>query len=148
MGVTTDAVAANEAERVRLVALTGRLTDADLVRTLGGEWTVATALAHLAFWDHRSTLLLEHWEQGNVVRDDPAWYDDVNNRALLPQWQAIPSREAVRLALEAAEAVNRKVASLAPEIADAIVARDEAWLLRRHNHRREHLDQIERALAG
>ena len=146
MGVASP-VPENEAERARLVTLVTRLTDADLARPLGNGWTVATALAHLAFWDRYDMQLIEHWERGDILNpNEPKWYDDVLNRGLLPEWQA-PARESVRLALEAAEAVNRKVGSLTPEIADAIIARDETWLLRRHNHRREHIDQIERALT-
>ena len=53
----------NDAERVRLAAVVGRLTEADLACPLGGGWTVATALAHLAFWDRCNTLVLEHWER-------------------------------------------------------------------------------------
>lgn len=143
-------IAENHAESARLAALAGRLTDADLDRALGGEWTVATALAHLAFWDRRGLLLLERWERGQVPpAGEPEWYSsEVLNDGLLAEWRALPPRAAARLALEAAEAIDRKVEQLDAPVAEAMVARNEAWLLHRHRHRREHLDQIERGLVG
>ena len=37
-----------------------RLSTEDLQRSLGGNWTVTTALAHLAFWDRRQFATLQH----------------------------------------------------------------------------------------
>ena len=41
----------NTVERDRLMALTARLTEEELRRQLPNGWSVATKLAHLAFWD-------------------------------------------------------------------------------------------------
>ena len=111
---------------------------------------VATALAHLAFWDRRATLLLDLWARGQTPpADGPAWYgSDLLNQALLAEWLVLPPREAARLALEAAESVDRKVETFDAAVADAIIERGESWLLRRSAHRGEHLDQIERGLTG
>jgi Mycothiol maleylpyruvate isomerase N-terminal domain len=54
MSVDRSYVALNTAERARLEAVVGRLTDADLKRPLAAGWTVAAVLAHLAFWDQRA----------------------------------------------------------------------------------------------
>ena len=143
-------IAENSAERARLAKLVGQLTEADLDRSLGGGWTVATALAHMAFWDRRGRLLLERWERGQVPPPgEPEWYgSEVVNEVLLAEWRELPPRAAARLALEAAEAIDRKVETLDARVAEAVIARGEAWRLRRCLHRREHLDQIEHALAG
>ena len=63
----------NAAVTARLQALVSRLSDADLGRDLGGGWTVAVALSHLAFWDRRIAYMLERWmEDGtpHVELDD------------------------------------------------------------------------------
>jgi len=142
--------AENRAERTRLASLVGRLSDADLERPLGGGWTVAVALAHLAFWDRRGLLLLEQWERGQApLPGEPDSYGvEVLNGALLAEWRALAPRVAARLAVEAAEATDRKVETLGAGVVDAIIAGGESWRLRRSLHRREHLDQIDRALAG
>ena len=141
--------AENEAQRERLAALVGDLGDADLERSLGGGWTVAMSLAHLAFWDRRATLLLDHWERGeSPPADEPGWYSDLLNETLLVQWRALPPRETARLALEAAAGVDRKIETLDAAVAAAISERGESWRLQRSTHRREHIEQIERALAA
>ena len=68
--------------------------------------------------------------------------------ALLAEWRELPPRATVRLALEAAEAIDRTVETLDARVADAVIAHGEAWRLRRCLHRREHLAQIQRVFAG
>ena len=46
-----DFIQENAKERERLFKLTAGLKDSDLARPVGKEWTVATKLLHLAFWD-------------------------------------------------------------------------------------------------
>ena len=53
----------NKNEHARLRQLIARLSDADLVRPVSGGWTVAAALAHMAFWDGRVLVSLERWER-------------------------------------------------------------------------------------
>jgi hypothetical protein len=138
----------NAAERAQLAALVARLGERELGLSLGGGWTVAVALAHLAFWDRRALLVLDRWERGKrPPAVESEWSgDEVINGALLAEWQALPPPEAVRLAIEAAHAVDARVARLDAGTLEAIVAGGESWLVRRALHRREHLDQIERAL--
>ncbi len=78
----------------------------------------------------------------------PDWYDDLPNEFLRHEWSAIPGPAAGRLAIEAAEAVDARIASLPAEIESQVLARGERFRLARSNHRREHVDQIEAALAA
>jgi len=143
MSVDRSFVGGNSRQRERLKVLVSRLSDADLRRPLGEGWTVSTALAHMAFWDRRALGMLERWEHGEA----PSPADPVGlNAALLPEWLALPPHEAARLVVEAAEAVDRKADALSAELVEKIVATGELWRLARALHRREHLDQIERAL--
>ena len=122
-------IAQNDAQRARLRAVAERLSDEQLGRSLDGGWTVAAALAHLAFWDRRAVVLLEKWEREGYepITVDP----DVLNEALLAEWLALPPREAARLALSAAESVDRKLETVNPELIEAIAAAGNArWIVR------------------
>lgn len=131
-------------EHLRLVI--ERLTDADLAKSLDDGWTVAAALAHLAFWDRYGLAALHTWQRtGQPPRTGEA--SDINNGAL-PIWLALPGREAARLALEAAEAVDRHVAALPDAMVEAVTAAGRTRLLYRSLHRRDHLEQIEQALGS
>ena len=137
----------NEIERDRLATLVARLTDEDLSRDLGGGWTVAVALAHLAFWDERAALMLERYAAGTPSHHIPGWYEDMLNQTLEPQWRVIPVHEAAAQAVAAAEHVTRALRVLDDDLCERLEAQEEGYLLRRFNHRREHIDQIESALA-
>ncbi|MFA5787236.1 MAG: maleylpyruvate isomerase N-terminal domain-containing protein [Actinomycetota bacterium] len=142
-------VAENDTGRTRLAALVATLTDADMETTMEGGWTIAATLAHLAFWARLHKAEIDHWKcgQGQPAEEPDRSADDLND-ALLPEWRALPSRTAARLAIEAAEAVDREVSEVDGTTVEEIVSKDKSWLLHRHWHRREHLDQIERALRG
>jgi hypothetical protein len=148
-GADPDLIAENQSQRTRLTAVTLRLDDDALARPLGGGWTISTALAHMAYWDRRAALILNRWTQGQVPPlDEPEWYSgDLLNESLLAEWQALAWRDAIRLAIEAAETVDSALERLDARLVTEIAARGEAWLLRRGVHRREHLDQIERGLG-
>lgn len=102
------------------------------------------AFAHLAFWDRRATGLLRRWEQYGVPPDDPD--DEILNAALLDEWRAVAPHRAAGLAIGAAHAVDATVSGLSERTIAAVQAAGDLWLLHRGKHRREHLDQIERAL--
>lgn len=139
-------LAENGAERERLRSIVVRLSAADLNRSLGDGWTIATALAHLAFWDRRQLAVLRRWQREGVqpIPSDP----DTINEALHELIAALPPRTAAELALAAAEAVDRAVEQVTPEQAAEIEAINYGYILRRFRHRRAHLDQIEQALAA
>ncbi len=137
----------NAAELARLKDLAGRLSDADLGRSLADGWTVAATLAHCAFWDRMALLRWQSWEREGM-RYVPLELD-VLNGALLPQWLAIPAREAVRQAVSAAEEIDGKIKSLASQLAEEYrTSGRPQWMLETWEHRREHLDEIEHALGS
>ena len=135
----------NRASTERICALAARLSDADLARPVGEHWTVAIALAHLAFWDRRVLDLLDRTERtGEVSAPD---IDVVVNDLSLPLWAAIPPREAARLAIEAAEALDRRLESCPTQLLEAVYHRNQRWVLRAL-HRNEHLDEVDAAVQA
>ncbi|HTO10642.1 MAG TPA: maleylpyruvate isomerase N-terminal domain-containing protein [Candidatus Binatia bacterium] len=149
MSVDRSHQAQNDKERARLEALVGRLSDADLQRPMPEGWTVAGVLAHLAFWDQRTYLLLDHWQRERVTppgqhEADTDWIND----AAKPMFLALPPRRAAELAVAIAEATDHKVAALPDDVVSRNAALGSPVTLARFNHRRTHLDEIERTLKG
>jgi len=149
MRIDRSYVAENDAERERLRALVRRLSDGDLARPMDAGWTVASVLAHVALWDQRVVVLLDDWE-----RRGPSWTPpledarDVDwvNDAAKPLCLALPPRVAAELAVSIAETVDERVAAVSDPLIEAN-ARAGVLNWRRAQHRREHLDEIERALG-
>ena len=149
MRIDRSYVAENDAERERLRALVRRLSDGDLARSMDAGWTVASVLAHVALWDQRVVVLLDDWE-----RRGPSWTPpledarDVDwvNDAAKPLCLALPPRVAAELAVSIAETVDERVAAVSDPLIEAN-ARAGVLNWRRAQHRREHLDEIERALG-
>jgi hypothetical protein len=141
-------MAENDAERERLRALVARLSDADLRRPMPAGWTVASVLAHIGFWDARAIALMEKWARGvtpstaDYEPEDVDWLNDATKPFLL----ALAPRDAANLALQLAEEADRKVAALSDELLVKVRAAGTPFDLSRANHRREHLDDIEREL--
>ncbi len=136
----------NATERQRLFELTAKWTETDLTCQLANDWSVATKLAHLAFWDQYYLALFEQWERDCIT---PSAADvDAINAAVRFLSRAIPPRTVVELVRAAAEAIDRKLETISPNLEAAIEATGRVRLLRRAMHRREHLDQIERALRA
>jgi hypothetical protein len=102
-------------------------------------------LAHLAFWDQRSLVLLRKWKNSGVVDLSPIDID-ITNEALLPLWQALPGRTAAQLALAAAEAIDRELETYPVELIPAIETAGDRYRLYRAEHRKWHLDQIAKAI--
>ena len=143
-------VTENNHELARLRALADRLSDGELARPLDAGWTVGGVLAHLAFWDQRSLILIERWEKegpGAVPRSiderDVDWINDSAKALCL----ALPPRAAARLAVAVADAVDRRVEMLSAELVAANAAAGGPINLLRAEHRREHVDEIERAVG-
>jgi hypothetical protein len=91
---------------------------------------------------------LEEWERIGAVQDLPATgIADGINQAMLPWWRTVAPAQIRYEVMAAAEAVDRKAATLPAAIIEAIQA-VRPRMLARAAHRRQHLDQIERALAG
>jgi len=142
-------IAANDEERARLNGLVERLGDDDLAHPMPAGWTVAGVLAHLAFWDARATYLVDKWAAGRPFTpsdEEPADVDWINDAAK-PLCLAMPPRTAARVALEQAALADARVAALPAEVA-ARIAAEGPFNPARADHRREHLDEIERALRA
>jgi len=138
-------VVENAKERKRLCSLVAGITDEELSLTLGEDWTIAVAFAHLAFWDQRSLVLLRKWQQDRV---EPSPIDiDVTNDSLLPLWRAIPPRAAADLAVSSAEAIDRELEEASPRLIDEIESLGEKFRLYRSIHRKLHIDEIEELLG-
>lgn len=140
-------VAENEVERERLRELLDRLSDEQLARPMEAGWTVASVLAHMAFWDYRIVVELGRWGadgRGSVPTYEDEAVDWIND-ATKPIFLAMPARVAAQTALDAAEAADRAVAEMSD---DLLVRNDEIGNIInpvRAEHRREHLDELERA---
>jgi hypothetical protein len=132
----------------RLRALVERLSDRDLSRDLGGGWTVAVALAHLAFWDRYLAARWEHALREGLSAPEavPDFVPRFINEAALGAWQVCLPREAARLALAAAGHIEGLLAKIDPSQAATALASGRPSLVDRTLHWFEHMEQIERAL--
>lgn len=139
-------VAANAAERARLRDLVSRITDQQLRLALPNGWPVSVALAHLAFWDQRSTVLVKKWMSEGITASpvDP----HVINDALIPFLAAIPERRAADLAVTSADAIDALLETAPDQLIEGIVALGDRFRLYRCDHRKLHLDKIEKILRA
>lgn len=137
----------NAAARQRLITLIDSLGDDDLGRPVTPSWSVATVLAQLAFWDRWAQTLVKRWRTGQLPPPTvPPWYDDALNHTLLPTWQALPGREAARLALAAAEEADHEIEKAETPVVAGLIASRQSNLLDRATPRNDALDRIEHAL--
>ena len=136
----------NAKERKRLKSIVERLTDDELKLPLGNDWTIAAALAHLAFWDQRSLFLVRKWKKSGVV--EPAIIDiDVTNDSLLSTWLALPPRAAANLAVSSAEQIDQELQKASSDLVTQIESLGEKFRLYRSIHRKLHLDEIEEIIS-
>jgi hypothetical protein len=135
----------NRASTERIRALVVRLSDAEMQHKVGEHWTVAIALAHLAFWDRRVMYVLDMTE-----RDGKVFIPEIDifvNDLSLPLWAAIPPREAARIAIETSEELDRRLENFPPALLEEIYTYNKRWVVRAL-HRGEHLDEVDAALNG
>jgi len=141
-------VEANRAAAERVRALLDALSEDDLGTLMGEHWTVAIALAHLAYWDRRHAEVLQHNLDGLWAPEgEPDWMDDVQNDALLHEWRLLPPLQVPPLLLASMERIDWLVAAVPDDVLAELLRRDEAHLVRRSRHRHEHLDEIEGVLS-
>ena len=69
---------ANKASRARMRALIKSMSDDELALPTVAGWTIASTLAHIAFWDNRILYLLRHWKENETwfLRSFPVKHDD------------------------------------------------------------------------
>jgi hypothetical protein len=134
----------NQASTERIRALVDSLTDEEMLHSVGEHWTVAVALAHLAWWDRRVMYVLDMTE-----RDGKLFVPEIDifvNDLSLPLWAAIPPREAARIAIETAETLDKRLEVYDLSLLEAIYAYNPRWVVRAM-HRDEHLDDVDAALG-
>lgn len=135
----------NRASTERIRELAARLTDEQLLHPVGEHWTVAVAFAHLAFWDLRALDLLDRTErEGHLSAPE---IDVSVNDLSLQFWKALPPRQAVQLAIESAEALDKRLEGFPPALLEEIHTVRDRWV-ERSLHRNEHLDEVESALKS
>lgn len=134
----------NRASTGRIRALAARLSDEELQRPVGQHWTVAIALAHLAFWDRRVMYVLDMTE-----KDGQLFIPEIDmfvNDLSLPLWAAVPPRAAARIAIETAETLDKQLEEYPPVLLERIYNHNQRWIVRAL-HRGAHLDEVDAALA-
>ena len=135
----------NTESRRRLESLVHRLTDTDLALSTDYGWTISALLAHLAFWDHRMSVILHRWQE-NGFDESPIDAQAVND-ALRVICHALEPRTAADLALVAAEKLDSEFETLSDDfvkqIEEHIQATGTQFRMNRSLHRSGHLDDIE-----
>lgn len=97
----------NRASRERMRSLANRLTDDEMLTKVGGRWTVAIVYAHIAWWDRRVMYVLDMTgKDGKLFVPE---MDILVNDLSLPLWAAVPPRDAALIAMENAEALNKRL---------------------------------------
>ena len=98
MALDRSFVERNRASTERIRALAARLSDEEMQHPVGEHWTVAIALAHLAFWDRRVMEVLGITERGGkgVIPALDIFVEDL----LLPLWAGLPPRARARLRIQ------------------------------------------------
>ncbi len=141
---------ANEESLERLAGLVARLTPSHLEVDLGEGWTVASALAHMGFWDRWQAGRWTEILAGQWSADDASVLaaEHLANDALHPYWAGVNAADVPALAVDAATKLDALIESAPDAVVDALEGTPNAYLLHRHRHRGDHLDHIERSLAA
>jgi hypothetical protein len=135
----------NRASSRRIRMLADGLSDQDMLRPVGQHWTVAIALAHIAWWDRRVMYVLDVTE-----RDRKLFIPQIEiavNDISLPLWAAIPPRAAANIAIETAEILDVRLENYPRNLLEEIYNYNPRWVVRAL-HRNEHLDEVDAALKG
>jgi hypothetical protein len=143
MAVDRSFVELNRASSRRMRELVMRLTNDELLKPVGKEWTVHTTLAHIAFWDLRVMHLLDATErEGKLVAPE---IDISVNDILNMLFGAMRPRLISQMAFQAAESLDGMLEKFPADLLEQIHARTERWVIRAL-HRNHHLDAIEAAV--
>ena len=139
-------VVENARERERLTTLVQQLTHEELRLPMGAGWTIAAALAHLAFWDQWSLVRLRSWKKCGVSFS-PIDIDATND-TFLPFALALEPRVAAKLSVSSAEAIDCELEEASDDLIRAIEGLGDRFRLYRAIHRKMHLDEIEAVLQN
>jgi hypothetical protein len=134
----------NRASTERMKAIAARLTDEQLQTRVGEHWTVAIVFAHIAFWERRVMYVLDMTQKNGklFIPEIDVYVNDLS----LPLWAAIPPREAVRIGIEEAEELDRRIEAFDPKLLEEIFNYNKRWV-NRGLHRNEHLNEAEASLS-
>ena len=135
----------NRSQTERLRRLVQRLDAAMLTVRLPNGWTVAGALAHMAFWDRQRLCMMRRLAAGETCSG--AYDGELFNATMQPLLEMIPPERAAAAAVQAAEEIDALLLEVSSEVVEAALARPDAPNLDRGSHRRHHLDRVEQALA-
>lgn len=135
----------NRASTERIKKLAASLTDEEMQTRVGEHWTVAIALAHLAWWDRRVMYVLDRSAQDGklFIPEIDIFVNDLS----LPLWAAIPPREAARIAIETSADLDARLEIYSPNLLEEIYNYNKRWVVRAL-HRNEHLDEVDAALKN
>jgi hypothetical protein len=133
----------NRASRERMRKLVEGLSDERMQTRVGEHWTVSIVYAHIAWWDRRVMYVLDMTEKNNklFIPEIDIFVNDLS----LPLWAAVPPKDAVRIAMENADALDKRLEEYPENLLDEIYIYNKRWVIRAL-HRNEHLDEAEAAL--
>lgn len=133
----------NRASTERIRALITRLSDEEMQTKVGEHWTVAIALAHLAWWDRRVMYVLDMTEKDNklFIPEIDIFVNDLS----LPLWAVIPPRDAARICIETSETLDKRLEAYSRELLEEIYNYNKRLVVRAL-HRNEHLNEVDAAL--
>jgi hypothetical protein len=135
----------NRSSTERIQALAKRLSDAQSQHLVYAEWTVASVLAHLAFWDRRVMYALDMTQKdGKLFTPE---IDIFVNDLSAPLWAAIPPREAAGIAIDTADTLDKRLEAFPEKLLEELYAYKKRWVVRAL-HRNEHLDDVDKALKA
>lgn len=135
----------NRSSRERMRALAERLTDEGMLTKVGEHWTVGIVFAHIAWWDRRVMYVLDMTE-----KDGKLFIPEIDifvNDLSLPLWAAVPPRAAVRIAMDTAETLDKRLEEYSPALLEDIFNYNKRWVVRAL-HRDEHLDEAVAAVES
>jgi hypothetical protein len=145
MPVSAAFAESNRTQTERLRRLLPRLDAAALAVRLPKGWTVAVALAHIAFWDRQRLCMMRRLAAGVPCQGQ---YDgELFNEVLQPFLEMLPPEKVGETALQIAEEIDAYLLEVPDDVVTAALARPDAPNLDRGSHREYHLDRIEQALA-
>jgi len=141
---------ANAAARDRILALVTDLSDEQLMAPVGEEWTIAAALAHLAFWDrvHIGRLRRALDEGLTAPPPLPDGLADIINNGEVFGWRRIPVRDTVDLFAASSGDADAFVNTLDAAVVEAAHGAGAGRLIERFRHRTEHGDAIQEAVEA
>lgn len=135
----------NRASTERIKQLAASLSDEEMQTRVGEHWTVAIALAHLAWWDRRVMYVLDM-----TVKNGKLFVPEIDifvNDLSLPLWAAIPPREAARIAIESSADLDAQLEAFPQDLLEEIYNYNKRWVVRAL-HRNEHLNEVDAALKA